>query len=65
MDLRGIDPKLIESIREAIGEADYEEWMEKPIPTLGGRTPLQVLNSPGGIEEIKSLLIMINTRKNW
>jgi len=59
-DLRDIDPALIKLIKDAVGETDFKVWMEKSIPTLEGRTPLEVIRSPGGVEQIKSLLIMIN-----
>lgn len=58
-----LDPrrdKLLRDIKEAVGENNFEIWMRKPIPSLGGRIPLKVLEEPGGLDELERLVIAIN-----
>jgi hypothetical protein len=33
--------KLLQDIKEAVGENNFEAWMRKPIPSLHGRIPLE------------------------
>jgi hypothetical protein len=34
----------------------YANWADEPIPALGGKTPRQAIESPGGLERVKGLL---------
>jgi hypothetical protein len=47
---------------EVVAEAEkvqlrsYANWTEEPIPALGGKTPRQAIESPGGLEKVKGPL---------
>ena len=60
MNFDGFDPNLINSIKEAVGESVLESWMQTPNPSLQGKTPWEVLNSPRGPELIEGLVAAIN-----
>lgn len=52
--------KLLQDIKEAVGENNFEAWMRKPIPSLHGRIPLEVMEEPGGLDALERLIIAIN-----
>jgi uncharacterized protein (DUF2384 family) len=60
MNFDGFDPNLIDSIKEAVGESVFESWMQSPNPSLHGKTPWEILNSPRGPELIEGLVAAIN-----
>lgn len=48
-----------EQLAEAIEQTllrSYANWADEPIPALGGKTPRQAIQSPGGLERVKGLL---------
>jgi SEC-C motif/Protein of unknown function (DUF2384) len=48
-----------EALAEAIEKVllrSYANWTDEPIPALGGKTPRQAIESPGGLERVKGLL---------
>ena len=36
---------------------DWEEWIDQPIPFLGGKTPREAVKSPEGKESVEALLL--------
>lgn len=60
MDFERFDQNLVQSIKDAVGESEFESWMQKPNPSLNGKTPWEVLNSPRGPELIEGLVSAIN-----
>jgi uncharacterized protein (DUF2384 family) len=36
------------------------EWLDRPIPALGGESPKQLLRQPGGAHRVETLLVQIN-----
>lgn len=34
-----------------------DHWLREAVPALGDRTPLNVLNEPGGLEVVRCLLL--------
>lgn len=50
---------LLGDLREAVN-VDFEKWFRSPVPSLGGRTPEEVLNSPNGEKELRRLVTALN-----
>ncbi len=41
---------------EQVLHRHYANWADEAIPALGGRTPLQAISTPAGLERVKGLL---------
>lgn len=52
--LARIKQQILESMSEAYGE----EWLDKPLVTLGGKTPRQTVNSGGDARLERALYLM-------
>jgi uncharacterized protein (DUF2384 family) len=53
-------PDLIKKIKQTVGNEKYSQWMQTPLALLSGKTPLEILQTPAGVEEIERILIAIN-----
>lgn len=54
-------PEIQEAIR-AMLEAHWRSWPERPIPALGGKTPLEAVKDAEGREMVEALLIEAERR---
>jgi hypothetical protein len=52
----GLPPELVAEAIEKMLLRSYASWADEPIPALGGNTPRQAIQSPGGLERVKGLL---------
>lgn len=52
-DLR---PEVMAQAIEQVLHRHYANWADEAIPALGGRTPLQAISTPAGLERVKGLL---------
>lgn len=50
---------LLSELREAVN-VDFEKWFISSVPSLGGRTPKEVLDSPNGEQELRRLITALN-----
>jgi len=55
--------RLVERMAKGSGQpADFDatrwlaEWLDEPLPALGGREPARVLQEAGGFEEVYTIL---------
>ncbi len=48
--------EIREKARRLFKGKETEAWLRTPNPVLGGRTPLERLRAPGGLEEVRDLL---------
>lgn len=55
-------PEVQARIREMIA-ADYEAWVSREIPALGGLTPLEAVETPVGREKVEVLLMEIEEHR--
>ncbi len=51
-----INPEIRRKIEQMISQ-DWEEWIDQPIPFLGGKTPREAVKSPEGKESVEALLL--------
>jgi len=51
-------PQLAAALREAI-ERYYDEWLDQPVPALGGKTPRQAVRTRAGREQVEVLLKLL------
>jgi len=49
-------PELEQVARDFV-QKEIETWPQKKIPALGGRTPMQAIKTPDGLEIVESLLL--------
>jgi uncharacterized protein (DUF2384 family) len=50
---------LLSELRKAVN-VDFEKWFHSSVPSLGGRTPEEVLNSQNGEQELRRLITALN-----
>ena len=48
--------EIREKARRLFKGKEAEAWLRTPNPVLGGRSPLERLRAPGGLEEIRDIL---------
>lgn len=48
--------EIREQARRLFKGKEAEAWLRTPNPLLGGRSPLERLRAPGGLEEVRDLL---------
>lgn len=48
--------EIREKARRLFKSKEAEAWLRTPNPVLGGRSPLEHLRAPGGLEEVRDLL---------
>ena len=48
--------EIREKARKLFRGKEAEAWLRTPNPVLGGRSPLEHLRAPGGLEEVRDLL---------
>lgn len=48
--------EIREKSRSLFKGKEAEAWLRTPNPVLGGRSPLERLRAPGGLEEVRDLL---------
>lgn len=51
--------RVVEKVKRL--EKDPSRWFDSPNPDLGGKTPLEILKTPDGIQQLLGLL----TRAEW
>jgi uncharacterized protein (DUF2384 family) len=51
--------QVLQHARATYGD-HAEDWMEKPLTTLNGRSPREVLAEPNGADRVDSLLTQID-----
>jgi hypothetical protein len=51
-----LPPEVIAQAIEQVLHRHYANWADEAIPALGGRTPLQAISTPAGLERVKGLL---------
>jgi hypothetical protein len=51
-----LPPEVVADAIEQMLLRSYANWADEPIPALGGKTPRQAIESPGGLERVKGLL---------
>jgi len=50
-----ITPELAASLQERI-DRQYMEWIDMPLPVLGGKTPRQACRTPAGEQQVRMLI---------
>ncbi len=53
---RDLPPEVMAQAIEQVLHRHYANWADEAIPALGGRTPLQAISTPAGLERVKGLL---------
>jgi hypothetical protein len=53
------EDQVLQHARATYGD-HTEEWLEKRLPTLNGKSPREVFAEPGGPERVDSLLTQID-----
>jgi hypothetical protein len=51
-----LPPEVLAEAIEKVLLRSYAYWTDEPIPALGGKTPRQAIESPGGLEKVKGPL---------
>ena len=51
-----LPPEVIAQAIEQVLHRHHANWADEAIPALGGRTPLQAISTPAGLERVKGLL---------
>lgn len=51
-----LPPEVMSQAIEQVLHRHYANWADEAIPALGGRTPLQAISTPAGLERVKGLL---------
>jgi hypothetical protein len=55
-------PSDLRSRLEALGETPLEEFINKPIPALGGRSIIETLRADGGRDRVEEYLSRVEGR---
>jgi uncharacterized protein (DUF2384 family) len=57
-----LDTEKVKQLARTIYGDHAEEWMQKPLKQLNGKSPLEALGEPGGADRVEWILIQIDHR---